>query len=139
MKIKQIRKEQGEPNHRDDSTRITPGNLLQFYTLGYILRKQEPIYRQDIIVDFISFTSSTINWGVSNGTYYPLFKKIVDNGYITWAYDEKIPGRNTRKYYEITEVGKQYYKDNAYKYKDLLNTTSKFYNNIIGFLPEIKE
>lgn len=119
----------------EEFDRITPGNLLQFYILGYLIKKREPIYKQEVIDELRKLTASTIKWNLSNGTLFPLFQKTIDNGYVKWRYDDKRSSRNTKRYYDITETGRQYYKDNAYKYKDLLNTTSKFYSTLVDYLP----
>lgn len=45
---------------------------------------------------------------ISEGTVYPLLKRIYDNGYVSTYYEQSSDGAQ-RKYYSITEKGKAEY------------------------------
>lgn len=44
--------------------------------------------------------------GVKSGVMYPIFKRLLDAGWVTdgWE-DSEIPGRPRRRYYQLTELG----------------------------------
>lgn len=108
-------------------TKITPGNLLELFTLGYIMKKDSEVYFKEVLDEIKSFD---ITWDISHGTYYPVINSMIKNGYINYMYDY-----NQKKYYEITPVGRDYYKSNSEHYKKLLSKTSKFYKDVAKVLP----
>ena len=133
MKDKTTNKKEANNKNVKDQTlkekldKVTPGNLLAMYTLGYLIKKDSEIYPQEILDETKKFITT---WNVSHGTYYPMFKKLKDNGYVNLAYIF-----DSRKYYQITEAGRAYYEENADRYKELLEINMNFYNSIMNFLP----
>lgn len=108
-------------------TKITPGNLLELFTLGYIMKKGSEVYLKEVLDEIKKFD---ITWDISHGTYYPVINSMIKNGYINYMYDY-----NQKKYYDITSVGKDYYNSNSENYKELLHRTSEFYTDIAKVLP----
>lgn len=108
-------------------TKITPGNLLELFTLGYIMKQNSEVYFKEVLDEIKSFD---ITWNISHGTYYPVINSMIKNGYINYMYDYE-----QKKYYEVTSIGRDYYNSNSQHYKELLNKTSKFYTDIVKALP----
>lgn len=64
---------------------------------------------------------------VLNGSLYPVLYRLADSGYIS-EYTVTVGKRQTRKYYHLEELGRQYYKEIL---ADYIETTEEF-NKILG-------
>jgi len=108
-------------------TKVTPGNLLELFTLGYIMKKNSEVYFKEVLDEIKKFD---ITWDISHGTYYPVINSMIKHGYVNYIYNY-----DQKKYYEITSIGRDYYNSNSQNYKELLNKTSEFYTDIARILP----
>lgn len=75
--------------------------------------------------EIISTVSETIE--ISEGTMYPLLKRLRDDGYVTTRLVESDQGPS-RKYYSLTPIGKTYTQekiDEWYTFTDHVNTLLK--------------
>jgi len=61
---------------------------------------------------------------ISDGTVYPILRKLKSEGYVTTFLSE-FSGGPPRKYYSITESGKQKYKSEAKEWLDFGDTIRK--------------
>lgn len=111
----------------EDGKKITPRAFLELYTLGYILSKGTEVYGKEII-DCIK--ESGISWNPSHGTFYPLLNYLQEHGLIEYVYEY-----DSRKFYNITDYGKEYFKEKADDFKDQLIKSSKFYKDVADKLP----
>jgi len=64
---------------------------------------------------------------ISDGTVYPILRKLKSDGFVTTFLSE-VSGGPPRKYYSITENGKQRFKQEAKEWLDFTKTVS----NMIG-------
>lgn len=64
---------------------------------------------------------------MKDSTLYPILKRLSDNGYVN-TYDQPYQGRN-RKYYQITDVGKEQKKFLTNKWKEYADAIEKIIND----------
>lgn len=83
------------------STQIKKG-LLEFIVLGILEKKK--IYGRDLVNLLNNFGIKT-----GEGTIYPLLAKLKNKGCVTSILEESTEGA-ARKYYNITELGRSYFK-----------------------------
>ena len=69
-------------------------------------------------------------WHPSHGLFYPVINNMLKEGLIKYAYEY-----DSRKYYAITDIGKDYYNARVQVFKDMLLQSSNFYLNIAKTLP----
>lgn len=113
---------------RNRKSKLTPGIFLELYTLGYIIGKDTEVYGKEIL-DNIKMYNTV--WQPSHGTFYPVISNMLDEGLIEYAYEY-----DSRKYYAITEIGKDYYNARVQVFKEMLLQSSNFYSNIAKTLPK---
>lgn len=111
----------------EDIKKITPRAFLELYTLGYIIGKDTEVYGKEII-DCIK--DSGISWNPSHGTFYPVLNDLQTNGLIEYVYEY-----DSRKFYTVTDYGKEYFRERASIFKDQLLQSSNFYKDVADKLP----
>ncbi|MDZ4707044.1 MAG: PadR family transcriptional regulator [Saprospiraceae bacterium] len=84
---------------------------------------EQPVYPSDIIKRLKA--SELI---VVEGTLYPLLNRLKDAGYLEYNWQESRSGP-PRKYYQITEYGKQLYQELHQSWKELVNSVNQTTNN----------
>ncbi|MBK6389261.1 MAG: PadR family transcriptional regulator [Saprospiraceae bacterium] len=84
---------------------------------------EQPIYPSDIIKRLKE--SQLI---VVEGTLYPLLNRLKDAGYLEYNWQESRSGP-PRKYYQITEHGKQLYLELHDSWNDLVHSVNQTTNN----------
>lgn len=102
--------------------KMSSSNFLKMYTLSCLIKKEGEVYGKEILDYINSFGTA---WQPSHGTFYPVLDSMVKDNLIEKAYEYE-----SRKYYKITETGKQYYEERANDFKKMLIDSSKFYNTI---------
>lgn len=102
--------------------KMSSSSFLKMYTLSSLIKKDGELYGKEIL-DYIKGFNTA--WQPSHGTFYPALENMVKDGLIEKAYEY-----DSRKYYRITEIGKQYYEERAKDFKKMLLDASKFYNTI---------
>lgn len=113
---------------KNRKSKLTPGIFLELYTLSYIIGKDTEVYGKEIL-DSIKLYNTV--WHPSHGTFYPVINHMLEEGLIEYAYEY-----DSRKYYAITEIGKDYYNARVNVFKEMLLQSSNFYLNIANALPE---
>jgi PadR family transcriptional regulator PadR len=84
---------------------------------------EQPVYPSDIIKRLKE--SELI---VVEGTLYPLLNRLKDAGYLEYNWQESKSGP-PRKYYQITEYGKQLYQELNESWKELVHSVNQTTNN----------
>lgn len=115
---------------KNRKSKLTPGIFLELYTLGYIIGKDTEVYGKEIL-DTIKMYNTV--WQPSHGTFYPVINNMLKEGLIEYAYEY-----DSKKYYLVTEIGREYYNARAEVFKDMLLQSSNFYMNIANNLPQNK-
>lgn len=115
-------------NVKDRKSKLTPGVFLELYTLGYIIGKDTEVYGKEIL-DKINMYNTV--WQPSHGTFYPVINHMLKDGLIEYAYEF-----DSKKYYSITEIGREYYNARVKMFKDMLLQSSNFYMNVADTLPQ---
>lgn len=129
---------------RAKDNKLTPGVFLEIYTLGYLMTRETPVYSNEIL-DSISGNNPI--WRPSHGTYIPIINHLAKEGFIDIAEPPIKESENKRrvavdkrkKYYKITDAGKEFYNERAAVFKDMLITTSNFYNTIANIIPDAEK
>ena len=75
--------------------------LLEYAILMIILEK--PIYGYDLLSELNRYEA----FSTTEGTIYPLLRRIEKNGLIHSHWQETSPGTPPRKYYTLTDLGKR--------------------------------
>lgn len=96
---------------------IFPLNALMFDLLVLSIVEKEDAYGYQIsqVIKRISNTKDS--------ALYPVLKRLQEQNYLT-AYDQPFQGRN-RRYYRITEEGKQHYQILAEEWESYQNAINK--------------
>lgn len=102
--------------------KLSSSMFLKLYILSCGIKKQEPIYGKEVL-DYIH--SFNIAWKPSHGTLYPIMNSMCEEKLIEFAYEYE-----GKKYYNVTEEGRIYYKDRANDFKNMLFESSNFYKII---------
>ena len=113
--------------------KLTPGVFLEIYTLGYLINRETPVYSNEII-ESISNTNPV--WTPSHGTYIPIINNLAKEGFIDRIV---VDNDKKKKYYVITDSGKNYYNERAESFKKMLITTSNFYNTVANIIPDAEK
>lgn len=106
-------------------------DFLKLYTLTFILEKGRPVYGKEVISRIRSFHTA---WTPSHGTLYPLLDKMIEEGLIEHSHS-----KNIKKYYNITEKGKEYYVKEIPKFREMLISTVDFYTTAVREMESAKE
>ena len=101
------------------SNKISSSIFLKLCALSLMIKKDEPVYGREILAYVENFNTS---WKPSHGTLYPILATMIEDELISSPYE-----CDHRKYYEITEKGKQYYNETSKEVKKILADTAKFY------------
>ena len=108
--------------------RLSTSKFLELYSLSYIINKNSEVYGKEIL-DTIK--QHNLSWSPSHGSFYPVLNTMLNDGLIQCAYEY-----DTKKYYNITEEGRRYFKERASLFRDALVKASDFYYKIAENLPE---
>ncbi|HNR08817.1 MAG TPA: PadR family transcriptional regulator [Saprospiraceae bacterium] len=84
---------------------------------------EQPVYPSDIIKRLKA--SELI---VVEGTLYPLLNRLKDAGYLEYNWQESRSGP-PRKYYQITDHGRQLYQELYQSWKELVHSVNQTTNN----------
>ena len=106
--------------------KLSSSTFLQLYILSCGIKKDGPIYGKEVL-DYIK--NFNIAWQPSHGTLYPIIEKMKKDGLLEQAYVCE-----NRKYYQVTPLGKDYYKERAIDFKNMLLDCSNFYSTIANNL-----
>lgn len=98
---------------------LSSKDFLRMSTLSYMAEKNSSAYGREIITHIKEKDSV---WTPSHGSLYPLLSEMVDDKLL--YIDDEI---GKKKYYQMTEKGKEYYKKASSEFVDMLITTSNFY------------
>jgi PadR family transcriptional regulator PadR len=109
-------------------SRLSTSNFLELYSLSYIINKDSEVYGKEILDNI---KKHILEWNPSHGSFYPVINSMVKEGLIQCVYEYE-----AKKYYSITEYGRDYFKDRVKEFKDTLIKTSEFYNEIARTLPD---
>ncbi len=85
---------------------------------------EQPVYPSDIIKRLKE--SELI---VVEGTLYPLLNRLKDAGYLEYSWQESRSGP-PRKYYQITETGRQVYQELFDSWNELVKSVNQTTNHI---------
>lgn len=83
--------------------------VVEVFVLGILLKENSYGYK---IVNDLSE-----HYTISESTLYPILRRLESQGKLT-TYNELFQGRN-RKYYQITQKGKQHVRDFIKEWKDI--------------------
>ena len=83
----------------------------------------EPLYATNIIQGL-----KEVNLIVVEGTLYPLLMRLKNEGLLTYRWEESSQGP-PRKYYELTENGRNILSELEVSWSDLVNAVGKVKNN----------
>lgn len=109
--------------------------LYSFYILKE-LSKGNTIFGNKVLEEFKSkFSSSSLPFPVSSSTIYETLYDLELKGYVksNWAGDEFL-NKRSKKIYNITDSGIEYYKNHIADYIDNLNRTKSTLDLIIHML-----
>lgn len=111
----------------NEKKRITTGIFLELYTLGNMINREEPVYAREL---FYKLKEYSLSWAPSNGSFYPIIKGLETKHYIEFSFM-----KNSKKYYTITELGRDFYNEHATLFKETLCKTASFYLDIAKLMP----
>jgi DNA-binding PadR family transcriptional regulator len=109
-------------------SRLSTSNFLELYSLNYIINKDSEVYGKEIL-DNIKMHN--LQWNPSHGSFYPVINSMVKDGLIQCVYEY-----DSKKYYNITSYGREYFNDRVTQFRDTLVKTSQFYSEIVKTLPD---
>lgn len=109
-------------------SRLSTSKFLELYSLSYIINKDAEVYGKEILDHIKKYN---LAWNPSHGSFYPIMNSMLKDGLIEYAYEY-----DAKKYYHITKLGKEYYKQRVDLFKDTLLKTSNFYTEIANSLPD---
>lgn len=133
----QPRKKDDRHNYKGNYQRLFPSKMsssgfLTLFSLYILDKKNEPVYGREIINEIERMMDSTV-WKPSHGTLYPILEKLEKEGLVQIVKEE-----NSRKYYIITEEGREFLDTKKDDFKDMLTSSSRFFNSVINKMyPEI--
>lgn len=105
---------------------LSSKEFLKMCTLSYIAQKNDSAYGREIMENLKEDLKSKDSlWFPSHGSLYPTLNEMVKSEIL---YIEEEEGM--RKYYKMTEKGKEYYKEASKDFVDTLKKTSKFYEEM---------
>lgn len=106
--------------------KISSSMFLKLYTLSCMIKKDDAMYGKEIL-DYIH--SFDMGWKPSHGTLYPILNSMMEEKLIDFSYE-----CDGRKYYSITDWGRNYYFSKSKDFKKMLLNSSKFYKTIAAEL-----
>lgn len=98
---------------------LSSKDFLKMSTLSYMMDKNSAVYGREIITHIQE--KDTV-WKPSHGSLYPLLSEMVDEKLL--YIDDEV---GKRKFYQMTNEGREYYKKAASEFVEMLITTSNFY------------
>lgn len=101
----------------DNSKAQMRKGILEYCILLILSRK--PLYASDIISEL-----KTAQMIVVEGTLYPLLTRLKNDGYLSYRWEESLQGP-PRKYYELTELGKQFLNELEISWTELVEAIQK--------------
>lgn len=102
--------------------RLSSSTFLELYLLSNMIKRNDAVYGMEILNKINKFD---ITWRPSHGTLYPVIEDMVKKGLIEFAYKVE-----AKKYYEITDYGREYYNDRAKEFRKDLVEAARFYRAI---------
>lgn len=112
---------------------ISSKDFLKMCSLSYIAEKNDSAYGREILENLKdNLKDKDSLWFPSHGSLYPSLRELVEGGYL---YVEEEEGK--RKYYKLTQEGKDYYKKASVDFVDTLQKTSDFYQRVANDLISI--
>jgi len=101
------------------------GEILRGFTDAIILNVlvRGDSYGYQISKSIIDATNNKMD--IKNATIYLAFKRMEKNGFITSYIDDDNINGGKRKYYQITELGREYLKDKKKEWKNNKNILDK--------------
>lgn len=103
---------------------LSSKDFLRMCTLSYMIKKKDSAYGREIIRHI---QGKSVAWNPSHGSLYPLLSEMVKNNMI-YVYDEDI--ETNIKRYKLTTKGVNYYKSRALEFKNTLQKTSEFFDEM---------
>lgn len=107
--------------------RLSTSNFLELYSLSYIINKDTEVYGKEILDNIKRYN---LSWNPSHGSFYPVINSMLKDGLIEYAYEY-----DAKKYYNVTEYGRDYFMQRVNLFRDTLLKTSDFYSEIANGLP----
>lgn len=105
-------------------SKMSSTNFLSMYTLYYIYKAGQPVYGKEILNEIENTFDSNV-WKPSHGTLYPLLRKLVKEKLLEVYTETKL-----KKYYIITELGKETIKNEIPELREIILSSSKFFNKV---------
>lgn len=106
-------------------TKMSSSNFLSFYTLHVLAKQNRPLYGKEILA-FLQDTIGSAVWKPSHGTLYPILNKLTANNLI-----ENIKIEEDKKYYAITELGRDELEIKMREFKPMIIESYKFFSKLI--------
>lgn len=106
-------------------SKMSSSGFLTLFSLYVLDRRNEPVYGKEIIHEIESMLDSSV-WSPSHGTLYPVLEKLSDANMI-----KTIKEKNSRKYYIITDEGRELLQSKLSEFKESLTLTNVFFDNIV--------
>lgn len=88
------------------------------------LLTKEDMYTYEISKVIMENSNSEITLG--EGTLYPALKRFYNNGYVEYYWVEKDNNKVKRKYYKITDQGREYFNSKVNDFERLTSLVNKF-------------
>lgn len=132
-----IKKKSDKHDYKGDYQRLFPSKMssssfLTLFSLYVLKTKNEPVYGREIIYEIETMLDSSV-WKPSHGTLYPILEKLEKERLV-----QIVKKENSRKYYTITEEGKQLLNSKLEEFKGMLMESSQFFNKVVSRMyPEI--
>ena len=106
-------------------TKMSSSNFLSFYTLHILAEENRPLYGKEILA-LLQNTIGSAVWKPSHGTLYPILSKLTKNSLI-----ENVNIAEDKKYYAITELGREELEIKMKEFKPMIIESYKFFSNLI--------
>ena len=110
---------------QDFPTKMSSSNFLSFYTLHVLAVENRPLYGKEILDSLHDIIGSAI-WKPSHGTLYPILSKLTKGNLI-----EKVTIDDDKKYYVITDLGREELELKMREFKPLIIDSYKFFSKLI--------
>ncbi|MES2387247.1 MAG: PadR family transcriptional regulator [Bacteroidota bacterium] len=96
--------------------------ILEFCVL-YIISRGE-VYASDMIVELTAAKMMVVE-----GTLYPLLTRLKNAGLVDYKWVESVSGP-PRKYYTLTDIGRQFLSELDATWQDILHSTSQIISSV---------
>lgn len=106
-------------------TKMSSSSFLSLYTLFILSKKDQPLYGREILAELQKVANANV-WKPSHGTHYPVLKELLKDGYI-----ENVKTISDKKYYSITELGKEKLELKLVEFKPMVIQSSNFFSNML--------